>query len=216
MTPAQVEEAARRRYNSLNDGFWTSDEVRKLIYSAELILAVEAKVIESVDTSITTVASTRAYAFPTGCLGIKRIEAAGLKLRPIDMREYDALTLNNTTSTVTGQPAYYFIWDEQIYLHPTPDAAYVLTIYQYQEPTLLDNTSTVMNTPIRCHMNIVDFVTREMAAKDTNWEAHDRYDTKWNKYVDREKANSSKRKRTDSFATVKDEESLSNTLLGIV
>jgi hypothetical protein len=216
MTPAEVEEQARRRYNVLNDSFYSSDEIYKSIYQAEMILAREANVIEASDTSTSTVAGTRAYAYPTRCLGIKRLEYAGAKLKPIEFREDDSLTLSNSASTSQGTPQYYVEWDDTAYLRPIPDAVGTLTFYFYSEPTPLTTSSTTLSTPVRCHIHLVDYVVAELAAKEGNFDVSDRYMDKWNDYLAKEKAQTAKRKRRDGFAVVKDEESLSETILGAV
>lgn len=215
MTPTQVVEQARRRYNAFGDSYWSDDELMQLVYEAEMTLATEANVIEDKDTSITTVASTRDYALPTGLLALKRVEYNGYKLKPIDQREDDALTLNNSDSTSEGTPQYYFVFENRIYLRPIPDAADTLTLFCYKEPTALSTSSTTLSTPTRCHIHLINYVL-SMALKDGNFDIADRYENRWNVYLEREKKWTQKRKRTDGFATVKDEESLAETILGFV
>lgn len=216
MTPQQVEEAARRRYNAVNSSYWTQDEVFKLIYDAELTLAVEARVIENTNSSTSTVAGTQGYAFPTNCIAIKRLEYNGTKLKPVSMREDDALTLNNSVDTTQGTPQYYFEWNNTVYLRPIPDAVQTLKFYQYEMPTLLTTASTTLSVPTRCHMHLVDYVGAVMAEKDGNFSMADRMMKRWEEYVEREKRFTAKKKRTDGFAVVKDEESLAETILGSV
>lgn len=216
MTPAQVEEHARRRYNAYGSAFWTQDELYKLIYDAEMQLATEARVIEGIDTSITTVIGTRYYSAPTGCIAIKRIEYNGTKLKPINQREDDALTLNNSGTNSTGTPQYYWVWNDTVYLRPIPDDAKALTLYQYKEPTLLTTSATTLSTPTRCHIHLVDYVVAHMVMKDENFQVYDRFMDRWEKYVERERAWTNKKKRTDGFACVQDEESLAETILGVV
>lgn len=217
MTPAQVETYARDRYNASTSTFWSQDVVFKLIYQAELDLATDCFVIEGApDTSISTVASTRAYSFPSLCIAIKRIEYAGQKLQPIDFRDLDSLTLSTTATAATGTPQYYAEWNSKVYLYPTPDAIGTVTIYPYQEPTLLTTSSTALSTPTRVHMKLVDFVVAAMAEKDGNYPMADRYRKLWDATKLNERRLIAKRKRTDGFATVKSEEVLPNTILGAV
>ncbi len=216
MTPQQVEEAARRRYNSVDSSFWSQDEVFKLIYEAELILAKEALVIEASTTSSST-ASTRAYSFPTSFIAIKRVEYNGAKLRPIDFREDDLLTLSNASTTETGTPQYYVVFNDQIYLRPIPDTSSVtITWYGYKEPTLLTTASSTLSVPTRYHIDLVEYVVSIMAAKDENLTLAQFYEARWLDRVEKAKAWQKKRLRTDGFATVKSEEMLSQTLLGTV
>lgn len=214
MTPAQVEESARRRYNAVNASFWSQDEIYKIIYEGEQILAIEALVIEDKDTSITTVNGTRAYSYPSLTIAIKRIEYNGRKLQPIDLREDDALTLNNSGTLSTGDSQYYAIWNDQIYLRPIPSAAQTLTLYRYKEATLLTTASVSLSVPVRCHTALIDYTIAHMGAKDGNFGIMDRYMNRWDSHLDQIKRWNAKRKRTDGYAVVKDEESLPVTFLG--
>jgi hypothetical protein len=217
MTPAQVETYARDRYNAASSTFWSQDVIFKLIYQAELELATECLVIEGEpDTSISTVANTVSYSFPSLCIGIKRVLYDGNKLRPIDFREYDALNLSPSSTAPTGSPQYYAVWNSKLYLYPTPDAAETVTVYPYQEPTLLTTQSTSLSTPVRVHMKLVDYVVAAMAEKDGNYQMADRYRALWEKTKGLEKRLIAKRKRTDGYALVKTEENLPNTMLGVV
>ncbi len=208
MTPQQLEAAARRRYNSENSTFWSQDEVFKVISEAEMVLATECLNIEGVDTSISTVIGTRAYALPTSpaVLGLKRVEWNGRRLTKIDLSDDDELTLYNANTTSQGTPQWYAEWDGYIYLRPIPAEVKVLKLYTYEEPALLTTASITLSTPVRCHLPMIDYVTAQMAFKDENYAAYDRMMAHWAKFVEKEKAFTKKKKRTDSFATVKTDE----------
>lgn len=214
MTPAQVETASRRRYNSENSTFWSQDEIFKVIYEAEQELAVDCFVIEAKDISTTTVSGTQTYSLPSLFIAVKRIEWNGTKLEPIDFRQDDQLTMLNASTTATGTPQYWFEWNGSVYLRPIPNDAQTLTIYGYKEATLLTTSSTTLDVPVRTHTALINFVCREMAGKDENWAMYDRFDKKWEADKLRIRQFEAKRKRRDGFAVVKDEESLSTTLLG--
>lgn len=216
MTPAQIESAARRGYNAENDTFWSQDEVFKVIYEAEVILAEDYLVIEDRDTSITTVAGTRSYAYPDLTLAIKRIEYNGEKLRKTDFREDDQLTQSNSNTTVQSEPQYYQEWDETIYLRPVPDAANTLTIYRYKLPTLLTTASTALTVPEYCHSALIDYVKFVMSSKDGNVRMSQLFESRWERSKLRIQRLTKKRKRTDSFARVKEEEALPGVFLGNV
>lgn len=216
MTPAQVEEAARRRYNAVGDTFWSQDELFKILYEAEQQLATEALVIEAKDTSIATVSGTRSYAYPSLFIAIKRIECNGIKLKPIEFREDDTITLNNSATTQTGQPQFYTIWNDQILLRPIPDAVYTLTIYGHKEAALLTTASSTLSVPVRCHSSLINYAASMIAAKDENWTMSQKFMDMWMADVARHRAWTAKKKRTDGFAVVKDEASLAETFLGSV
>lgn len=216
MTPQQVEEAARRRYNGENDTFFSQDEVFKVIYEAELELSTAGLVIEAVDSSTTTVIGTRAYSFPSNFIALKRVEYNGLKLKITDFRDDDRLTVQNSVTTQQGTPFYYQIFSKTIYLRPIPDAAQTLTIYGYKEPTLLTTASSTLSTPSEFHMDLVDFVTMVLCAKDKDYEGVALYQQRWEAAKKRARQWQARRKRADGFNSVKNEESYTTTYLGIV
>jgi hypothetical protein len=214
MTPSQIEEAARRRYNSVSDSFWSSDEIFELIYDACLELALETKCIERLF-STTTVASQQDYSFPSNVLAIKRVTYDGKKLKPINMREDDAITGLNQSIASEGSPTFYYQWDYTISLRPLPSDALTLKIWAYVLPSAITSTST-LEIPEEFHMKLVNYIVAEMAAKDSNSDMAVYYSKRW----DRAKLDILRwvavRKRTDAFAVVQDEENSAGTYLGII
>lgn len=216
MTPQQVEEAARRRYNAESDTFYSQDEVFKIIYEGELELSTHGLVIEARDTSISTVAGTRSYSFPTSFIAIKRLEYDGNKLQLTDFREDDRLTLSNASTTSQGRAQFYQIFAKTIYLRPIPDGIKTLTLYGYKEPTLLTTSSVVLSIPTEFHMDLVDFVSMQLCAKDKDYEGVGLYSQRWEAAKKKARQWMRRRMRTDSFSVVKDEDLLSLTILGSV
>lgn len=212
MTLTQLETAARNKYNSVGDNFYSSAEIYDLIYEASQILATDALMIEKKSTA-STVIGTRAYDYPTRCIAFKRIEYEGQKLMPIDSRDDDQLTLNNASSAEQGTPQYYFIWNGQIYLRPVPAAVGTITYYYYSEAKPVESGDT-LEIPTLFHLDIVNFVVSELAAKDLNADIAAFYNGKWEKGL--QKALQWKRRRTigDSFKAVKDEEAIAYNILG--
>lgn len=214
MTPAQIEQAARERYNSVGETFWSQSEIMTLIYEACMEIATETHCIEETYTT-STVADQQEYAKPTNSIGIKRITYAGNKLLKITFREDDALTLNNATTTATGTPQYYAEWGETIYLRPVPSGVGTLKVFSINEPQAVTSTST-LEVPSVFHLAMIDKVVGEMCAKDENMSAATYYLNRWEQKKVKAKALWRKMKRTDSFTAVQDEETLPTTILGAV
>jgi len=213
MTPTQIEDAARRKYNSVGDSFWSSDEILGLLYEACLELAVECELIEAKDATTSTVASTKAYSFPTRFIAIKRMEYNGQKLFKISDRDADAINLFNSAVTPSGTPQHYWVWNEQFYLEPTPDGVGTLTVYGYKEPAAITAQST-LEIPSLFHFDCVNYIVSEMCAKDENLSTAQYYMGKWMAAKAKAKRWKQKRKRTDSFAHVIDEGSTPVSLIG--
>ena len=216
MTPTQVETAARRKYNAVGSGFYGQDELFDIMTHAVNEALHEANmVVEAVDSSQTSTASTQSYSFPTDFTSIKRIEFNGEKLKRIDFREDDALTLQDSDTTDTGTPQYYFVWNETYYLRPIPDtSSLTIKVFGYKRQPRITSDSVSIVLPEQFHMDLTNKLASEMAAKDDNFQMARHYAELWSLDKVRMRKWAQKRKRGDSFAIVKDEEALAVTLLG--
>ncbi len=214
MTPLEIETAARRKYNSVDDSFWSSEEINGLIYEGQLEMAREAINIERVY-STSTVPSQQSYAIPTNAISIKRIEYNGAKLERISFREDDSLTNLKSNISDVGLPVYYFEWNELIYLRPIPQVADTLRIFTYNEPQEVTPSST-LEIPTQFHRDLVNFVVREMALKDQNMTIGNIYAAFWEKALKQAKTWTKKRKRGDEFSVVKNEDDSPRSILGVV
>lgn len=178
MTPTQIEEAARNRYNAVGDTNWSSAELQFLMYGACLEMVRDCGlVIERVFTT-STVAGTQDYDYPSYVLSVKRVTYDGLKLAPYTHRDDDSITLSNQAATDQGSPQYYTLWNNVISLRPLPDSVKVLKIYSVNEPQPIVTAST-LEVPTFTHMNIVDYVVAQMAAKDLNFQMAQFYMNMW-------------------------------------
>jgi hypothetical protein len=201
MTPAEIEAAAKARYNAVGDPHFSSDMILGLIYDAEMILATECLVIEDVFQTTST-DGTREYAFPTNAISIRRVEYNGQKLAPAPLED-DPKT--NTTAP-EGTPGKYAQWESTLILFPTPStSSHVIKVYCYVQPQALTTSSTALDVPTRYHTAIIDYVLMGMAEKDQNPTMIDRYEKKWNTSVQKIKAQQAKLKRGDQMAVVRDD-----------
>lgn len=214
MTTQALVTAIRNQYNSIGDSFFSDDEILNLIYQACLDMCREAKLIERVYTT-STVASQQEYDYPTSTIAIKRIQYDGKKLQPITFREDDAITGLNQSTISTGTPQYYMIWNEVLYLRPIPSTVGTLKIFSVNEPQVLVISST-LEIPSQFHMDLVDYCVAMLALKDANLNVYDRLLVKWEKSKINAKRWAQKRKRTDAFGQVQDDDNLIETYLGVV
>lgn len=214
MTPLEIEEAARNKYNSEGDNFWSTDEIMGLIYEAELELAREAINIERIYTT-SSVIGQQTYSIPTNAISIKRIEFDGSKLERISFREDDTVTNLQADTDETGTPVYYFEWNELIYLRPIPSTVATIRIFTYDEPAAVTSLST-LEVPTQFHRDLVNYVVREMALKDQNMAIANTYAAFWEKAIKQAKAWTKKRKRGDEFAIVKNGDDMPRSILGVV
>lgn len=212
MTPTELQTFIRQKYNIVGDNFWSDSEIYNLIWEASYQLAREAFVIEGTYTT-TTVAGTQAYSYPTNAISIKRITWDGRKLQPINMREDDSLTGNLQSSTSQGDPQFYYVWDETIYLRPIPSSAATLKIFSFDKPQEITTSSTI-DVPEQFHMDLIDYVLSNLHAKEKNFAGAQYYLALWQAKIAKIKAWQRKRLRGDAFSNVQDIDSLSETFVG--
>lgn len=215
MLPSDLELAARRRYNAIGDTNWSSPEFWELIFLACQELARDALCIERTYTATTTI-SQQEYGYPTNTISIKRVTFDGVKLEPITMREDDRLTMNDSATTSTGTPQYYFAWNNVISLRPIPSAAKTLKIWSYNEPQTITTGSQALEVPEMFHMDIVNFILSEMYMKDKDANTAQIYLNRWEKNKLDARKWMQRKKRGDTFGYVLPEEALTTTYLGPV
>lgn len=212
LTVAQLLTACQEEYNAVGDTFFSDNSIYNLMTKGCNELALKAHLIEAKDTSTSTAIGTQSYSFPTSAFEIKRVEYDGAKLDPIDFREDDLVNLYPTTTT-TGTPRFYAVWNRTIYLRPIPSAVKTLTIYSYNSPAIITSVST-LEIPAIWHWALVDFVLMNMCAKDENTKMVSYYNALWADHVKNAIIWKAKQKRTDGPAQVKDEDLARKAFLG--
>lgn len=215
MTPTQIEDHVRAQYNAVGDTFFTQAEILRHIFDGQMILAKKAWCIRNVYTTTTT-AGTQEYAKPSRSLSVKRITYNGVKLAPSTMREDDALTFSNQTTTAQGSPTYYYEWGSSFFLRPVPDSSSgTLKIYSFDKPQTVTSTST-LDLPDTYHDGLPDYILWRMALKDKNPKLAAEYKVNWDQFVRETQAFERKALRGDSFTGIQDVENLQETVIGAI
>lgn len=215
MTPTAIETAARRRLNAISSSFWSSAEViEDCLYFALMELCTRAKVYE-VTATTTSVASTQAYAKPTGCIEIKQITYDNQKLEVMAEREYFSLNLTGTTSAI-GRPTHYFLWDDQYFLFPTPDtSALTISIRYTSEPGAITSAST-LPVPIQFHPRLVNGVAYYMLLKEVDDPRLPIFQARWMQDIQDVVDEWARLKQADKPPRVRVEEVLLTSVTGII
>jgi len=199
MTPTQIETHARQLYNAVGDSFFPQEMIFNIIYQAQLEMGIEADIIEQTF-STTSVADQREYTYPDNTVSIKRIEYNGEKITKVEL---DADPKNSLTEP-TGTPDSYAIWNDVIYLFPTPDTTSdTIKMFTYERAGAVTATST-LQVPAQYHLGIVDLILAVFFAKDKDRQMSIFHRNIWNETKERALMEVAKRKRTDRNAQVRD------------
>lgn len=212
MTPTQILDASKNNLNAGSDSFWSESELLMSLYRVEMDLALRTRCIETIYTTTTT-SSTAEYTKPTRAIEILRVTYNGAKLQRIDLREYDSINPNSTTSS--GTPAYYLYFDDTITLYPTPNDTQTVKIWSLDEPSVPTISST-LDIPSQYHHVLVDGLTKEMCPKDLGHPLTAYWAGKYLDGVKWVQSHIRLSKRADRFTVVKTEEQMLATEFGVL
>jgi hypothetical protein len=214
MTLSELLTYVRRIHNAETDTYWSDEEIRKLVEAGSNEIISILGLIEAVDTSITTVDGTQSYAFPSNVVYVRRVYFDSEPLKLVTQRIFD--TRDPTGSGVAGKPQEYFIWNNMIYLSPTPDEAKVLKLFvEKSQSSLTQNTDTI-EIPSVLHYRLADFVIAHMYAKDMNQSMANMFMNRWlGSHIPAFKLFKRKNLRTGGARTVHDADSGLETDFGV-
>lgn len=102
--------------------------------------SLRIRAMETLDTSVSTVADTKTIALPTGYVQMRDIHITG---DPLVQLQYVTPEIMNRihAGSVSGRPEVYTIIGENIVLGPTPDAVYSTSILYYKTFDALSDSS---------------------------------------------------------------------------
>ena len=102
--------------------------------------SLRIRAMETLDTSVSTVAGTKTIALPTGYVQMRDIHITG---DPLVQLQYVTPEIMNRihAGSVSGRPEVYTIIGENIVLGPTPDAVYSTSMLYYKTFDALSDSS---------------------------------------------------------------------------
>lgn len=143
--------------NPSTDGFFSDANLTDLLNEATAALSAEEDwPWLQTAANITTVAGTAAYAAPAGWVHTKHLYINNYDpLTYLSLPEIDAIS-----TTDTGQPQFFTIYDEDILLRPVPDAVYTI-VHQYNKSeTAMSNDSDTLLMPSIFHYAVVTLAAK--------------------------------------------------------
>lgn len=215
MTPSEIITLVQQKYNATNDTFFSQAEI--LNYMTEACNQISRECSYPIERTYTTTstAGTQEYSFPTNTIAIKRVQYDGQKLSPITFRQDDSLTNSDQDTTEQGRSLYYIAFNYTLILRPIPDTSgLTIKIWSLNMPQALAITST-LEIHAQYHYDLSYFILSQMAFKDKNFDAYDRYIAEWKAAKQLIKIQQRKQKRSDGFNVVQDESTLPITILGV-
>lgn len=208
-TAGELITSIRQRFNAVGDDFFSNEELRDLLVDAQNELILETDCTELTYTTTTT-AGTREYPYPTRAYRLHRVEWNGVRLDPNDFMSDDLDTGNDADSTSQGEPRYYQVWSDNLYLRPIPDEAQTLKLFVNVTAQELTVDTATLDIPERYVHKLKDFVLAQMCAKSgARLKSYAQYhEGRWLKSINDVKRLEMKRKIGDQYPVVKDADQL--------
>lgn len=181
LTLSQFVDVVRNRHNAVGDSNWSDAEIYALITNRVNEAISYTGLIEATATD-TSVASTQAYNYPTGCQILLNVDYEDQKLRRIDFSEWDQYRAQGT-GTPTGTPTMFFPFNNQVYLIPTPSASGdTIKFWYLKDHTFIDGTTqSTIDVASQLIPHIVNGVLSDMYAKDLNPQMAQFYEDMWSR-----------------------------------
>lgn len=140
----------------------------------EAVIQSEFRTQETV-ASYKTVSGEEALALPedfSRFIELSKPEVTEL-LRPVSRQEFDVFTAS------TGRPVVYVISSDEIFLYPTPDAVYEISLRYWRLPQDMTKDADLPEIPAQYHDLLVAYAMSKAYARENDYQASNFWKTEW-------------------------------------
>lgn len=175
----------------------TDDDILRWVNAAQQEIVSSNQVLKASATK-DTVADDFTYQLGldiTDVQAINSIHVDGVKINYVSFNDAEALILRDDPARLSrGRPEFWYEWAGILYLYPTPDKAYTLTVYYQKEPTTLTSNTDTLILPDNYFNRVIEYVMAQAYELDENFGAAEtkssQFDSKlMSMTLDEEKAN---------------------------
>lgn len=175
----------------------TDDDILRWVNAAQQEIVSSNQVLKASATK-DTVADDFTYQLGldiTDVQAINSIHIDGVKINYVSFNDAEALILREDPARLSrGRPEFWYEWAGILYLYPTPDKAYTLTVYYQKEPTTLTSNTDTLILPDNYFNRVIEYVMAQAYELDENFGAAEtkssQFDSKLvSMTLDEEKAN---------------------------
>jgi hypothetical protein len=135
--------------------------------------------------TINFIADTQSYSLPTD---FQRLVAVVLNGSTVRLEEVSPEQYWSTygATPAEGNPRFFFLWGNQIYVTPVPTASSGgLTLFYYRQPTLMTDDSHSPEWQSEFHMIVADYVCRHLWHREEDFSKARVYDERYLDGVER-------------------------------
>jgi hypothetical protein len=215
LTPNDVLTSVRAQLYEPSEGFWLDSELFGYMQQAQHELALQVKCTQ-VATTLTSVTAQSMYTRPVDAFYIDRLTWDKVKLKKIDLTEYDALQRVAYGGMYTiGRSMHYVEWDDQLILWPIPSYSAPIGINYTKIPDTVTASST-FDVPAIFHNMIQDYCLYRAFLKDQDDTRAGFYRKQWDDNLQKAYTLWNRKKDDDRYQVVKEEDSFRTVELGLI
>lgn len=153
---------------------WTNAGQREIV-SNNPILKAKA--------TIATTVGVNSYTKPADVYQIESIKYDTGILQAMNFEE--AQNRFGFFSEDSGSPIYWYMWEEDIYLYPKPDAVKNLVVFYTRSPVEVSSAGDTISVPDRYYNALVEFVKMQAYELDEDWTAQQAKTQKFQFHMDK-------------------------------
>lgn len=152
---------------------WINDGQREIV-SNNPILKAKA--------TVSSVAGNNNYPLPADIYQIENLTYDGKRINGVGFEEgiarFGALTDG-------GDPYYWYMWGNELYLYPTPNTVKTITMYYTQAPAPVTGAGDLLSVPDRYFNALVEYVKMQAYELDEDWQAQQAKTQKFHFHMDK-------------------------------
>lgn len=150
----------------------TDSDITRWLNQAQQEIAQTAKVLQAISSSTVT-AGTYDYAAPLE----NAIEVVSLRVdnNPIQGWDFQQaenwIQANDPNRNSIGQPQFWWTFGGRLYMYPTPDKNYNLTLFYIKAPAVVTQSTDLLTVPDKYFEAIIQFVMSKAYELDEDYQA---------------------------------------------
>ena len=147
----------------------TVSDITRWVNQAQMEIVNKNPMIQATATD-STVKNQQKYAIPPDMIQLESVMVDGRLLEPSNFEGIRSLL--GTENNVQGDPLYWYIWANQIYLWPVPSVVKTLEVNYSKSPVNVTTPGDHLGVPDRYYDRVCEYVMSKAYELDEDWQGH--------------------------------------------
>lgn len=172
MNVSELVLAVQRLFGDTAEAQVTQPDIIRWLNQGQITIARRTEVLQR-HSEVNVTVGDKCYPLPADYLFVRRATFNNELMEPVAFEEIDTVVPNRDAEQSKGTPFYYYLWDDHIWLYPTPDSSGTgnLDIWYIRRPALLSGNEDEPEIPAYMHEDLVQYAVMKAKELDEDWEA---------------------------------------------